>query len=85
MREKEPVKGFSPEDLNVSKALETKTAQSRTVRASTRRVALAATLVGLAVVLSPIYFPAGDTKCFPAQHMVKSGYDPSVFPPFYQV
>ena len=72
MREKDHVKGFSPEDINVSKALETKTAQSRTVRTSTRRVALAATLVGLAVVLSPIYFPAGDTKCFPAQHMVNA-------------
>jgi energy coupling factor transporter S component ThiW len=73
MREREPVNGFSPEDRNVSRAIETKTAPSRAAGASTtRRVALAATFVGLAVVLSPFYFPVGDTKCFPAQHMVNA-------------
>jgi energy coupling factor transporter S component ThiW len=73
MREREPVNGFSPEGRNVSRANETKTAPSRAVGASTtRRVALAATFVGLAVVLSPFYFPVGDTKCFPAQHMVNA-------------
>ena len=35
-------------------------------------MALAAMFVGLAVVLSPIYFPVRDTRCFPAQHMVNA-------------
>jgi len=73
MRVNESVIGFSRRSLSFFKALEMKAAPTRAVSASTtRRVALAATLVGLAVVLSPIYFPAGDTKCFPAQHMVNA-------------
>lgn len=73
MREREPVNGFSAKDHGIFKAIETKTVPSRAVRASTtRKIALAATFVGLAVVLSPFYFPVGDTKCFPAQHMVNA-------------
>jgi len=73
MRANESVIGFSRRSLSFFKALETKAAPTRAVSASTtRRVALAATLVGLAVVLSPLYFPVGDTKCFPAQHMVNA-------------
>lgn len=37
---------------------------------STKRIALAAVLVAVTVVLSPIYFPVGTTKCYPAQHMI---------------
>jgi energy coupling factor transporter S component ThiW len=73
MRVNESVIGFSRRSLSFFKALEMKAAPTRAVSASTtRRVALAATLVGLAVVLSPLYFPVGDTKCFPAQHMVNA-------------
>jgi len=37
---------------------------------STKRIALAAVLVAATIVLSPIYFPVGTTKCYPAQHMI---------------
>lgn len=37
---------------------------------STKRIALAAALVAVTVVLSPIHFPVGTTKCYPAQHMI---------------
>ena len=36
----------------------------------TKRVAFAAVMVAVTVVLSPFYIPLGTTKCFPAQHMV---------------
>jgi len=39
---------------------------------ASKRIALAALLAGIAVVLSPFYIPLGDTKCFPAQHMVNA-------------
>jgi energy coupling factor transporter S component ThiW len=37
---------------------------------STRKVTLSAILIALTVILSPIYFPVGATKCQPFQHMV---------------
>jgi energy coupling factor transporter S component ThiW len=37
---------------------------------STKKVAFAAVMVAVTVVLSPFYIPLGTTKCFPAQHMV---------------
>ncbi|TRO46199.1 energy coupling factor transporter S component ThiW [Candidatus Bathyarchaeota archaeon] len=37
---------------------------------STKKVALVAVLVAVTVVLSPIYFPVGSSKCYPAQHMI---------------
>jgi energy coupling factor transporter S component ThiW len=37
---------------------------------NTKRIALAAVLVAVTVVLSPIHFPIGSSKCYPAQHMV---------------
>ena len=37
---------------------------------STKKIALAAVLVAVTVVLSPIHFYVGSSKCFPAQHMV---------------
>ena len=37
---------------------------------STKRITLAAVLVAVTVVLSPINFPVGTTKCYPAQHMI---------------
>ncbi len=37
---------------------------------STKRIALAAVLIAVTVVLSPIYFPVGSSKCQPFQHMV---------------
>ena len=36
----------------------------------TKRIALAAVLIAATVVLSPIHFPIGSSKCYPAQHMV---------------
>ena len=36
----------------------------------TKRIALAAVLIAVTVVLSPIHFPIGSSKCYPAQHMV---------------
>lgn len=36
----------------------------------TKKIALAAVLVAVTVVLSPIHFYIGTSKCFPAQHMV---------------
>jgi len=44
--------------------------EKKGVAPATRRIALAAVLIGLAVVLSPFYVPLGDTKVFPAQHMI---------------
>mgnify|MGYP000005720816 CR=1 FL=1 len=35
-----------------------------------RRITLSAVLTATAVILSPLYFSAGTTKCFPAQHMI---------------
>ena len=35
-----------------------------------RRIALSAVLTAIAVILSPLYFLVGTTKCFPAQHMI---------------
>jgi energy coupling factor transporter S component ThiW len=37
---------------------------------STKKIALAAVLVAVTVVLSPIHFYVGSSKVFPAQHMV---------------
>jgi energy coupling factor transporter S component ThiW len=37
---------------------------------STKKIALAAVLVAVTVVLSPINFPVGTSKCYPAQHMI---------------
>jgi len=37
-----------------------------------RRIALSAVLTATAVILSPLYFPVGTTKCFPAQHMINA-------------
>jgi len=39
---------------------------------ATKKIALAAVLVAVTVVLSPIHFYIGSSKCFPAQHMVNS-------------
>ncbi|MEM2906402.1 MAG: energy coupling factor transporter S component ThiW [Candidatus Bathyarchaeia archaeon] len=39
---------------------------------SARRSALVITLIALTVVLSPVYFPVGTTKCYPFQHMVNA-------------
>lgn len=36
----------------------------------TRDVARAAVLVAMAVALSPLFIPAGISKCYPAQHMI---------------
>ena len=36
----------------------------------TKKIALAAVLVAVTVVLSPIHFYIGNSKCFPAQHMI---------------
>ena len=38
----------------------------------TKKIALAAVLVAVTVVLSPIHFYIGTSKCFPAQHMVNA-------------
>ncbi len=38
----------------------------------TRNIALSVVLMAVAIVLSPLYFPVGTTKCFPAQHMVNA-------------
>ncbi|HIE18973.1 TPA: energy coupling factor transporter S component ThiW [Candidatus Bathyarchaeota archaeon] len=35
-----------------------------------RRITLSAVLTATAVILSPLYFSVGTTKCFPAQHMI---------------
>jgi len=35
-----------------------------------RRIALSAVLTATAVILSPLFFSIGTTKCFPAQHMI---------------
>jgi len=37
---------------------------------ATKKIALVAVLVAVTVVLSPIHFYIGSSKCFPAQHMV---------------
>ncbi|MBN1682319.1 energy coupling factor transporter S component ThiW [Candidatus Bathyarchaeota archaeon] len=37
-----------------------------------KKMAFVAILSALAVILSPINFPVGATKCFPAQHMVNA-------------
>jgi len=37
---------------------------------STKKIALVAVLVAVTVILSPIYFPIGSSKCQPAQHMI---------------
>ncbi len=37
---------------------------------STKKTALVAVLVAVTVVLSPINFPVGSSKCYPAQHMI---------------
>ena len=37
---------------------------------STKKIALVAVLVATTVVLSPINFPVGSSKCYPAQHMI---------------
>ena len=37
---------------------------------STKKIALVAVLVAVTVVLSPINFPVGSSKCYPAQHMI---------------
>ncbi len=37
---------------------------------STKKMALVAVLVAVTVVLSPIHFPVGSSKCYPAQHMI---------------
>ena len=49
-----------------------KNSQNRKVEPalSTKRIALAAVLIAVTVVLSPIYFPVGSSKCQPFQHMV---------------
>ncbi len=39
---------------------------------STKKIALVAVLVAVTVVLSPINFPVGSSKCYPAQHMINS-------------
>ncbi len=41
-------------------------------RINTKKVAGATVLTALAVILSPIFFPVGPTKCFPFQHMVNA-------------
>lgn len=38
----------------------------------TRKLVISSLLVGVAVVLSPLYFPFGPTKCYPFQHMVNA-------------
>ena len=37
---------------------------------STKKIALVAVLVAVTVVLSPLNFPVGSSKCYPAQHMI---------------
>ncbi len=37
---------------------------------STKKTALVAVLVAVTVVLSPLNFPVGSSKCYPAQHMI---------------
>lgn len=39
---------------------------------ATRKLVVSSLLVGVAVVLSPLYFPFGPTKCYPFQHMVNA-------------
>ena len=39
---------------------------------STKRLALVAVLVAVTVVLSPLNFPVGSSKCYPAQHMINA-------------
>jgi energy coupling factor transporter S component ThiW len=55
-----------------SRAEARKNSQNRKVEPalSTKRIALAAVLIAVTVVLSPIYFPVGSSKCQPFQHMV---------------
>lgn len=55
-----------------SRAETRKNSQNRKVEPSlsTKRIALAAVLITVTVVLSPIYFPVGSSKCQPFQHMV---------------
>jgi len=48
----------------------------------TKKIALAAVLVAVTVVLSPIHFPVGTTKCYPAQHMI-NGIAGVVLGPWY--
>ena len=53
-------------------SLEEKTRVAEEGGGQAKRIALAAILSALTVVLSPLYIPLGATKCFPAQHMMNA-------------
>jgi len=42
------------------------------VEVNTKRFAATAVFTAIAVILSPLFFPIGPTKCFPAQHLVNA-------------
>jgi len=45
---------------------------SEIVEVNTKRLATTAVFTTIAVILSPLFFPVGPTKCYPAQHLVNA-------------
>jgi energy coupling factor transporter S component ThiW len=45
---------------------------SEIIEVNTKRFAATAVFTAIAVILSPLFFPIGPTKCFPAQHLVNA-------------